>query len=262
MTNAEYHASGAVTKSVLDLVHKSPALYQYRKEHPQEATENMLLGSVVHKLVLEPEDFENEFAVLPEIDRRTKAGKDAYSDFTAGLVDGVVIVPQATYNTATAMKNAVLAHPIARMLLEAGKAEQSFFWERDGIKCACRPDWLRDDGLVVDLKTTKSAAPDDFQKSAYNFRYYVQAWWYLDGLQRCGVNAEQFVFIAVESSPPYNVCAFAADDLFFDLGRIEAEQDFETYKQCITSGAWYGYDKEPEVHSLSVPDYIARRMEL
>lgn len=260
MTNAEYHASGAVSKSILDMVHKSPAYYRYRMDNQREQTDSMLLGSVVHKLVLEPYDFAAEFAVCPECDRRTKEGKEAYKSFLDAVGEGVTAVPAATYQTAKAMAEAVKAHPIAAKLLSSGKPEESFFWEQDNIKCSCRPDWLRDDGIVVDLKTTKNASPDAFQKDAYNFRYYVQAWWYLHGLKQCGINAENFIFIAVENVAPYTVCVYAADDLYYKLGEIEATEDFQTYKECMESGIWYGYEKQPEIHSLSLPDYIARRI--
>ena len=63
MTNTEYHAHKAVSKSDLDLIHRSPLHYRSAKEMPREQTETLLLGSVVHKLVLEPEDFDNEYAV-------------------------------------------------------------------------------------------------------------------------------------------------------------------------------------------------------
>lgn len=262
MTNAEYHASGAVTKSVLDMVHKSPAYYQWCKQTPRQQTDSMLLGSVVHKLVLEPQDFAAEFAIVPECDRRTKAGKEMYKTFVDSLGNGLQAVPPDVYDTAKAMADAVKAHPIAARLLTEGKAEESLFWEQNGIKCACRPDWLRDDGLIVDLKTTQDASPESFIRDAYKYRYYVQAWWYHHGANLCGIHNDDFLFIAVESKPPHTVCVYAADDLYFRLGEIEAMQDFQTYKECLESGQWYGYEKFPEVHSLSLPDYVARRIDL
>ena len=83
MTNKEYHAHPAISKSDLDLAHRSPMHYQYRKEHPQGSqTPALLIGSAVHKMVLESSTFDEEFAVLDDaIDRRTKAGKEAYSTF-------------------------------------------------------------------------------------------------------------------------------------------------------------------------------------
>lgn len=260
MTNAEYHASGAVTKSMLDMVHKSPAYYQWCKQNPRQQTVSMLLGSVTHKLVLESDTFAGEFVIEPTCDKRTKAGKEVYKAFVDSLGDGLTAVPPDVYETAKAMADSVRSHPIAARLLMDGKAEESLFWEQDGIKCACRPDWLRDDGLVVDLKTTKDASPDGFQKSAYNFRYHVQAWWYINGLRKCGIDATEFVFIAVESTAPYTVAVYSADSMFYRLGEIEATQDFEKYKECLGSGVWYGYEKEPEIHPLSIPDWLVRKL--
>lgn len=262
MTNAEYHASGAVSKSTLDMVHRSPAHYKYCKDNPREQTESMLLGSVVHKLVLEPSTFAAEYAVAPECDKRTKEGKAAWAEFQNALGDGVQAITAPMYERALLMRDAVQSHTIAARLLTDGKAEESFFWEQEGIKCSCRPDWLRNNGLCVDLKTTQNASPDAFTRDAYNYRYYVQAWWYINGLKQCGVDAHDFVFIAVESNPPYSVCVYAADELYYKLGETEAMEDFRTYKECLESGNWYGYDKSPEVHSLSLPDYIARRIKL
>lgn len=262
MTSAEYHASGAVSKSVLDMIHRSPAYYAYCKEHPREQTESMLLGSVFHKLVLEPDTFAAEFAVAPECDRRTKDGKAAWTEFQDALGDGVTPIAAQTYVTALCMRDAVRAHEIASRLLTDGKAEESYFWERDGIKCSCRPDWLKDNGLCIDLKSTQNASPDAFTRDAYNFRYYVQAWWYVDGLKRRGIQAEDFIFIACENKPPFHVCVYAADDLYFKLGEEEALADFAKYKECLETGEFYGYDKSPEVHSLSLPDYVARHIKL
>ena len=83
-TNKEYHSGEGVSKSDLDLLHTCPAKYRYRKDNPDDnETPAMLFGSMVHKLILEPEDFEREYAVAPECDRRTKAGKAIFDEFAA-----------------------------------------------------------------------------------------------------------------------------------------------------------------------------------
>lgn len=73
--------------SDLDLINRSPAYYRYVKENPKEQTLAMLLGSVFHKLVPEPETFTAEYAVCPAVDRRTKAGKEVYQAFVNSLND-------------------------------------------------------------------------------------------------------------------------------------------------------------------------------
>lgn len=259
MTNAEYHAHPAVSKSDLDLVNRSPMHYRHVKENPQEQTAAMLFGSVVHKLVLEPETFSSEYAVAPRSDRRTKEGKARWQEFL-GSINDEILISEELFSEASAVAEAVRNDPIADKLLTKGKAEQSYFWTNTttGVECKCRPDYLRADGIAVDLKTTQNAAPDEFVRSAYNYRYHVQAWWYLHGLKQCGIDAHDFIFIAVEKNPPYAVCVYAADDLMLELGEREALRNLRTYAECVDTGIWYGYEKEPQIHSLSLPDWVIR----
>ena len=182
MTNREYHADPAISKSDLDQIHRSPMHWQYRKAHPPEQTPALLVGSAVHKMILEPSGFADEFVVAPETDRRTKAGREAYQAFQESAAGKTVITPEL-YRLCTDMAEALHHCQTARQLLTGGKAEQSFFWDdaRTGIRCKCRPDYLRD-GFCVDYKTTQDASPEAFQKAAYRYRYPVQAYWYLHGL--------------------------------------------------------------------------------
>lgn len=260
MTNAEYHAHSAVSKSDLDFINRSPLHYQEAKQNPKEQTEAMLFGSVVHKLVLEPETFAAEYAVMPSCDRRTKDGKARYQEFIDSISDETVI-PEELYAEALKISEVVRKNPIVKKLLQGGQAERSFFWtdSETGVECKCRPDYLRNDGIVIDFKTTENASPEKFVKSAYDYRYYVQAWWYMHGLRECGIDVHDFIFIAVEKKPPYAVCVYAADDLMLKLGEREAKENLRVYADCLKTGIWYGYEKEPEIHSLSLPDWVIKK---
>jgi hypothetical protein len=124
-----------------------------------------------------------------------------------------------------AMGRTVLRHPAAAMLLGLpGKAETTHMWTdaSTGLECKCRPDWLTDDGsIVVDLKTTKDASPRGFKQSVANYRYHVQAAWYLHGLEQAtGKRPDQFIFICVESTAPYAVAVYAADAEMIERGTI------------------------------------------
>ena len=67
--------------SALKAFAKSPNHYlQYvNKEHTE--TPAMVLGSLTHCLVLEPERFAAKFAVAPKVDRRTNSGKALWAAF-------------------------------------------------------------------------------------------------------------------------------------------------------------------------------------
>ena len=73
--NKEYRAMDGVSSSDLKKMAKSPAHFRYWKDNPEEDTPSLLFGRAVHKYILEKDDFYKEFAVAPDINRRTKDGK-------------------------------------------------------------------------------------------------------------------------------------------------------------------------------------------
>jgi exodeoxyribonuclease VIII len=162
------------------------------------------------------------------------------------------------------MRDAVMAHPAACALLTAvpGVAERSVYW-RDpatGLLCRCRPDFWRQDGILVDVKTTEDASAEGFARSIANYRYHVQHPFYLDGINTMrsqykptGLDLPMpkpvtaFVFLAVEKDAcvvdgvAKGVAVYSLDAESVELGRIEARQDLERIAQCTRTGVWPGY---------------------
>lgn len=247
MNNADYHSDPAISASHLHAVAKSPAHYYARfldpNRPPSPSSPALLFGSLAHCAVLEPDEIYSRYAVAP--DRRTKEGKEIAKQMAS---DGIEAVSQSDWDMAKAMREAVHAHPIAAKLLEEGAPEQSFWWDdvATGMRCKCRPDWLRPDGIVVDLKTTQDASPKGFGKSVANFRYHVQAAHYLNGLE-----AERFLFIAVEKTYPFSVAVYELDEDALQEGRHLAFRDLRRIATCRKLNEWPGYSQE--VTTLSLP---------
>lgn len=243
LTNADYHRDPAVSKSHLDEVARSPRHYWHRFLNPDrqapEPTPAMVLGSAVHTRVLEPHRFAIEYAVAPALDRRTKAGKEAWEQFQADSQDRTVLTAEQDA-LSKAMADAVHLHPAADLLLgKPGQAEASYFWtdESTGERCKIRPDWHSDcRRLIVDLKTTDDASPQGFQRSIQKWRYHVQSAWYLRGL-----GAEQFVFIAVEKTPPHLVGVYVATPEMVAAGGRVADRDLARLAECRAADEWPGY---------------------
>ena len=131
--------------------------------------------------------------------------------------------------------------------------------EATGLECKCRPDWLTNDrSLIVDLKTTEDASPAGFRKSIGNWRYHVQASWYLDGIERAtGTRPDQFIFICVEKKPPYAVAVYAADAEMIAAGAKQARLDLDTLAVCKAADAWPGYSDQIEM--ISLPPWMRPR---
>lgn len=166
------------------------------------------------------------------------------------------------WKTIHAMRDALMAHPAANALLTVipGKAEKSVYWidATTGVLCRCRPDWWRDDNLIVDLKTTEDASPEGFARSIAKFRYDVQDAFYTDGVQQAtGKRPKAFVFIAVEKKPPYGVGVYVLDAETKDLGRAQYQHDLRVYAECLRTGEWPGYGDK--IQTISLPAWHANK---
>jgi len=247
LTNAEYHASPAISKSGLDLIRRAPAFYRWRQANPTEQTPAMLLGTLTHTAVLEPDRFASEVIARPEgIERRTNAGKAEWAAFELEA-DGREIITANEWTKLAAIRDAVRSHPAAAKALAGNPTiEQSIFWHADNIACRCRPDAVTERGVIVDLKTTRDASPKGFAKSIAQYRYHVQAAFYSDGYKAAfGEAPRGFVFIAVETEPPYLVAAYVASETMTSRGRIEYQTDLDTFRRCQDTGNWHGYSDAP-----------------
>lgn len=254
ISNERYHRSAAISKSQLDLLHKSPALLQWSRNAPEDPEKKTALniGDACHAILLEPWRFDEEYAIGPDAPKNTKAGKDKWAEFEAGL-EGRTALTHAEGQKVKLIRESVMAHPLARQIMEAqGDAEASIYW-RDtmtGEMCRCRPDkTLSQYGWIVDLKTT--ADINKFAKSVYEFRYHVQDAFYSDGYaEHFGKRPNGFLFLAFSTSIEcgrYPVRIFQLDADAVAAGRAEYQDDMARYAECKASGSWQG------IESLSLP---------
>lgn len=172
------------------------------------------------------------------------------------------VLTQEQWDMLHGMRDAVMSHPAAGALLSKlpGQAELSVYWNdsETGALCRCRPDYWRQDDLLVDLKTTEDASPEGFSKSIANYRYDVQAAYYLDGVnQATGRKPRQFVFIAVEKKPPYAVGVYTLDAETLMLGRAQYQADLLKYSVCLANDNWPGYGDK--IQKISMPTWHANK---
>jgi len=259
MDNESYHRHPAVSKSRLDSIARSPLHYWAKhldpNRWPAEATPAMVIGSAVHTSVLEPDEWDANYAVTPAgINRRTNAGKAEWDVFTTAAGTRTVISREDA-DLVGKITEGVFAHPAAGGLLGLpGKAETSLFWKdaETGLECKCRPDYLLDDGsTIVDLKTTESASPADFMQSIVKFRYHVQAAWYLHGVEQAtGKRPEQFVFVCIEKRPPFACAVYVAAPEMVQIGWDTARANLNRLAECMAADAWPGYSDQVELINL------------
>ena len=198
MTEKEYRENPALSRSELWQINDSPQKFKYYMTNPEPPTESLLFGSVFHKLVLEPETFNDEFAVEIDVDKRTKDGKERYQNWLSDIGDKTV-VPAKMYTKALEMTQVINNSRLAKALLE-GEKEHAYFWTDDftQVECKCRIDCLRElkgKLVIVDLKTASSSNTDKWIRDSLRFGYDVQVAMYSEGIKaNYGVQPE-FVFV-------------------------------------------------------------------
>lgn len=253
LSNEDYHSLPSISKSGLDLIRKAPALYKWRRDNPQPQTEAMRWGTLVHTAVLEPDTLAERVVVAPKFDRRTTQGK---ADAAAFEIEnrGKDLITAEEMAELLATRDAVWAHPAtSKALSMLREVETSIFWtdETSGIDCRCRPDGIMTNGVILDLKTTKDARPDEFAKSIANYRYHVQAAFYGDGYKAAyGEEPKGFAFLAVEKDAPFLCALYVLDAKAVLRGRSEYQADLEVIRQCRESGEWPGLPQAPTVIDL------------
>lgn len=200
MTNAEYRAVKAWSKSDLDYLSMSAALIEWNRDSPSGGSDSVDLGTHVHCSLLEPERYAKQYVKAPEFNMRTADGR-AQSEifFEKAARAGKIALDARTSDAVSAMTGSVMAHPTARNLLTGeGVSEASIFWELDGMKLKCRPDRIavrNNQHFLIDVK--KTADIDTFWRSVDDFRYHVQAAYYLDAFRQLADQDAIFVFVVV-----------------------------------------------------------------
>lgn len=252
-----YHGGPGISKSGLDDIEQSPAIFYGRHLDPTrpapERKAGQLEGNLTHCAVLEPAEFDKRYAVGPDVS--TRAVK-AWKEFEAANPDRICIKP-GEYDIAMRQAESIRRLPEIAEALQCGQAEVSAYWQDavSGELCRCRPDWVHECGtrqaILCDVKTCGDASPAEFRRQIARKRYEVQSAFYSDGYAAAsGREVLAFVFVAVESEWPYAACALMLDEESVDAGRRKYRRNLDTYAECRRTGVWPGYSSQIEIVRL------------
>ena len=263
---AQYHGTKALSNSSMGQLLKCPALFQQALaemdgiEHTQ--TPAMLMGSVFHSMVLEPDKVQATYALRGN-PGNTKAGKE---EAAAAKEQGITLISPDVWNVAAAMAVSACAHPLIAAARRSPKweAETSAYWEERGhIPCKARIDAMATisgmPGLcVIDLKSTIDASPAGISKHILDYGYHRQAAWYRHALGKCGRAANLFIFLFVEKTPPYLCTAVTIEDAAIQLAYDDIRNALDTYERCEANNEWPGYTTDI-ITEIGLPEWAYRR---
>lgn len=245
ISNELYHSSEGISRSMLMHFKKSPYHYHMRFNNPDfihpEPTAALIMGDLVHTMILEPHKADDRYIVRPPMDRRTKAGKIEYEKFMCS-VSGRKVVDSEMIQQAVDMGVSVRDNNLAQLVLDGSLYEKSIYFTHleTGIQCKVRPDIWRQ-GMVGDLKTTKDASYHSFQRSCFNYGYFLQAGMIHEALKSIIIDLEAFVFIVVEKEPPYAVAVYQLSEECIDHGIEEFNRLMVELAECKARDSFPSY---------------------
>lgn len=261
----QYHGGAGISKSGLDDIDASPLRYwgtHLDPQRPRERSETaaQLIGNLAHCAILEPAEFGKRYRVGPSVsNKNVKLWQDFKKECEA---DGAQAIDADQYAMAHKMREQVMLLPDVAAALAVGTPEASAYWEdpATGVLCRCRPDWvhpvgaMRQQAILMDVKTYSDASEHAFAKQAARMRYDVQDAYYTDGWELAsGQKVLAFLFITVETAYPFVANVMMLDEPSKAAGKRKYRRNLDTYAECVKTNTWPGY--APGVRLISLPNW-------
>ncbi len=255
MSLAEYLAHPALSSSGARklLPPSCPALFRYEQTNPIQATPEMEFGSVTHELLFGDG---RGYVVLDFDSYRTKAAQEKAKDARA---NGTIPILAHEMAVAKAMAAVARAHPIAGKLFDGGQSELTLIWDDKefGFQRRARLDKLKVGrrALIVDYKTSTSAAPDKIAKASWDYGYAQQGEYYIDGATALDLGPNPaFVLVTQMKEPPYLVTVGQYSEVARQIGRELNRRALQIYAECVERNEWPGF--ADDIATLSLPGWV------
>lgn len=252
----------------------SPAYFHAKYitgEISDKPSDAMILGSVIHCMLLEPQEFHTRYAVAPKVDRRTKDGKATWEDFSVNCsLRNLSVVPAEIAERAEVIVEHARENQNVNKLLGAARAvERVVKWSdtESSLRCKCKVDAsvMPDTGVptcLVDIKTTTDPYPDSFSRAMANRGYHRQAGWYTWGCELAyGIEDLPFAFIAIGTEPPYESFVYQLPERVLTFGREQNRRTLDQLAECYRTNQWSHPDTQT-VRLLDLPQWAYTQQQI
>jgi hypothetical protein len=243
----EYNKIDAIRSHDLTSIIKDPYTWKYETKPDSEAS-FFVEGRLQHCLFLEPHVFNDEFVVAPNIDRRTKVGKEEYAEFmeTSGTR---TVITQAMYDECQARVEVL----DALRPKEGDRTELTIVFDYYGHKCKSRLDMLSNN-TIIDLKTCRSASPKSFIQSVRSYGYYQQGAFYLTAGQCAGLDVDKFQFLAIQKAQPYPYVVYELTPESIAYGVAQNQQAIDLMMHCKEHDIYTPYNLHNKIVPIELHD--------
>lgn len=260
MPAAQYHTDPCEAPSLsssiaYQLVAKSPAhawlAHPRLGAKPSPSTPAQDEGSLFHELILRGPDEAMQRLVIVSADNwRTKAAQEKRD---AAREQGKLALLEHDFEQALRSSIEILARFRELGVVLSGLSEVAAFWEEhasDGTLVQCRGMFdhvLRAEGVIYDLKKSRTAHPKAIRKHVEGYGYHIQATAYRRALEQIEpglAGRVRFQWLFIEAQPPYGVTLAEPAGSMRALGDAYWSQAVDTWANCLATNEWPAYSRE------------------
>ena len=253
------------------------SLHNRINEGFQEETNAMRMGSGAHALLLEPQEFEKRFCVMPEFhlspqnlreprnkmesdeDRRTdsKATKFYKREVAAFVADNPdkTILGRTQYDQCLRAIESIWDRPKMRELVESSAKEVTVYGEICGVECKGRLDLLNKT-TIADLKTTPNVHKRKFGRIFSDLNYDFKLAFYQRLVQQnLGGELFEVHLITQELSGDFDNALVPVPQIVLDNAWTKVVEVMKDYKRCLETNRWPGVDGGKDYYELEIPNW-------
>ena len=272
---ADYINRKGMNASVLKNARKSMKAFKRAREEKTEPTDAMILGSGIHALLLEPEEFGRQFVVMPDfakdpnnvkadgsqsLSAGTKFVKEAKARF-AEENEGRTVIPKSKYYDALQCVEALQQHHSAGPIIRESVKEVTITGEILGIQCKARLDFISE-RFWGDVKTTTNAGVHAFGRQFANLNYAFQFAFYRRLIwQQVGKHIPALC-IAQETSGDFDTVVYEVPTQVLDNADGWIDDAILKYKKAKRDDQWPGIDGGEDFVTLYSPNWSMEEVEL
>lgn len=259
-----YVEAPGVNQSMLQHMDPPARLPAYLAGGDDEETIDMIIGTLVHQRVMQPDLPLPRIHIKPQgMKFSTKEGKKWKADHGDGL-----ILKLDEFSMLNGIVDSISKDSLCKKIFASGMTEVAAFKTREfpvgSVLRKARLDFVPPGNCLVDIKTFAYMGKEAFEKAllcrehggrgyALQAAYYIDIWNDIHG----DTHKETFVFIVAEKEPPYLIGCYLVDYDALGYGRRHYEKRLIRYIECRESNTWPGY---PEgFQAVSIPERFKMR---
>lgn len=235
-----------LSHSALREFQKSPLHFMQYKLRQKEQTPSMAFGSLVHCLVLEPDQFEERYCFIPDDAPKkpsiTQLNAKKPSEDTINAIQwwasfqeqnkGKEIVSKSDQEKASLIRDAIYKNESSKFVFDQiTKTEIGIKWENQGFKFRGFVDGSGD-GIVCDLKIMADASPRKVERAILYDGYDQQAAHYTKG---GGVKGDYYL-VAADHIGHVSVFKIGQNTINAAWEQISFTMNY--FKKCLILNDW------------------------